>query len=364
MLKDAPGLACAAVHKAEQTDLVPPSFFANLPEQGILASLTSRLSISRITALTLEEKRPKFSFLRRIRDHPKFTPSALGSSLGEGHYASLVESVGDTITSLVSEWAEEWLGDTRSDADVEKRLEGMVEEVVWGNVIWFGVGGWHARGDTGRPFNADFFVCVRPFICIVPGANSETSAHLVTSSVFLLTLVLPSEHSPYYLVPLTSRLTLLKTYLATCATWYISRGNAPLPIEEFYAATADRRTAPPAVPAPPSAPRKPLNAPGGPWQRIIVNAVAHPDEHLAKAVRSFATLATRWGGRSAGYYAGGGEGGLEGREVLDGTLFVRVASLTLDRLGWAHESGKGLGQWDHDGFIWSEEDQGVSSAYL
>jgi Questin oxidase-like len=186
----------------------------------------------------------------------------------------------------------------------------------------------------------------------------------VTSAIFLLTLVLPSEHSPYRPVPLSSRLTLLKVYIATCATWYISRGNAPLPIEEFYAATADRCTAPPALPAPPSAPRKPLSSPGGPWQRIIVNAVAHPDEHLPKAVRSFATLTTRWGGRPAGYYAGGGEGGLEGREVLDGTLFVRVASLTLDRLGWAHESGKGLGHWDHDDVTWSEEDQGVSSAYL
>jgi hypothetical protein len=66
-------------------------------------------------------------------------------------------------------------------------------------------------------------------------------------------------------------------------------------------------------------------------------------------VRSLAAFATRWGGRPAGYFAGGGEDGLEGREVLDGTLFVRVASLTLDRLGWAHESGKELGSWDFDG---------------
>jgi hypothetical protein len=64
-----------------------------------------------------------------------------------------------------------------------------------------------------------------------------------------------------------------------------------------------------------------------------MNAVAHPDEHLAKAVRSFSTVATHWGGRPAGYYTGGGEGGLEGREVLDDTLFVRAAGLTLDRLG-------------------------------
>lgn len=123
-----------------------------------------------------------------------------------------------------------------------------------------------------------------------------------------------------------------------------------MPLEEFYAATNNRLTAPPAVPAPPDAKRKPLGAPGGPWERIVANAVAHPEEHLPKAVRSLAVFATRWGGRPSGYFAGGGEDGLEGREVLDGTLFVRAASLALDRLGWAHEAGKELGEWDFEGY--------------
>jgi hypothetical protein len=72
-----------------------------------------------------------------------------------------------------------------------------------------------------------------------------------------------------------------------------------------------------------------------------------------------------WVDRPAGYYAGGGKDGLEGREVLDGTLFVRATSLMLDRLGWAHESGQGLGHWNHDGFQEESDDgKGVSSAYL
>jgi hypothetical protein len=241
----------------------------------------------------------------------------------------------------------------------------MVEEVVLGNAIWFGVGGWHARGKTGRTFNADFFMCVHFFLDAISLPKPVNSAHLVTSAIFLLTVVLRSEQAPNPPVPLSSRVTLLKAYLATCAGWYISRGNAAVPIKDFYYATNDRLTAPPAVHVPHDAPRKPLSAEGGPWQRIIANAVAHPDEHLCKAVRSLSTFAARWGGRPAGYYAGGGEDGLEGREVLDGTLFVRAASLMLDRLGWAHESGKGLGHWDRDGF---HEESGdgisVSSAYL
>jgi questin oxidase-like protein len=363
------GLACAAVHKAEQTELVPPSFFAKPSGPSVLSSLRSnlrsRLSISRVTSVTLEEKRPNFAFLRRIRDHPRFTQAALGHVMEEENkYPAIVVNEGDTLIKLVNEWADEWLEDTHGDADVEKRLEGMAEEVVWGNVIWYGVGGWHARGDSGRTFNADFFVCVLSIPTGISILTVPNSVHLVTSAVFLLTVVLRSEQAPNPPVPLSSRLTLLKAYLATCAGWYISRGNVALPIKDFYDATSDRLTAPPAVPAPPDAERKPLSAEGGPWQRIITNTVAHPDEHLCKAIRSFSSFATRWGGRPAGYYAGGGEGGLEGREVLDGTLFVRAASLTLDRLGWAQESGKSLGHWDRDGFNESGDGKGVSSAYL
>ena len=323
----------------------------------------SRLSISVATTATLEEKRPTFAFLRRIRDHPKFMLGSLGHSSDESQYSVLVTNEGETLTELVSEWAEEWLEGTNGDADIEKRLEGMVEEVVWSNVIWFGVGGWHARGDSGRPINADFFVCVLLFLSPIVPLLTFNSAHLVTSAVFLFSLVLRSEHAPNPPAPLASRLTLLRSYLATCAGWYISRGNIALPIKDFYNATSDRITAPPAVPAPPSAPRKPLSARGGPWERIIVNAVAHPDEHLVKAVRSLSTFATRWGGRPTGYYAGGGESGLEGRELLDGTLFVRAAGLTLDRLGWAHESGKSLGSWDYDGFPESNDGQAINSVY-
>ena len=148
---------------------------------------------------------------------------------------------------------------------------------------------------------------------------------------------------------------LLKAHLSTCAGFYISRGNGPLPVEGFYAATNDYLTAPPAVPGPPGAKVRPLSAPGGPWGRIVANTIAYPEEHVAKAIRSLAVFATRWGSRPAGYFAGGGEDGLEGREALDGTLFVRAASLTLDRLGWARESGKELAEWDYEGYYdWRE----------
>ena len=183
----------------------------------------------------------------------------------------------------------------------------------------------------------------------------QRSGHLVTSSVFLLTLILRSDTSPYPPLPLAGRVMLLKVYLSACAGFYVSRGNGPLPIEEFYADTNDRLTAPPGVPGQPGVRRQRLSAPGGPWPRIIANGIAYPEEHVAKAIRSLAVFATRWGTRPPGYFAGGGEDGLEGREALDGTLFVRAASLTLDRLGWAHESDKELVEWGYEAYYkWRE----------
>ncbi|KAI0247419.1 hypothetical protein BJV78DRAFT_1364188 [Lactifluus subvellereus] len=278
----------AKLQKSEQTELELPSFFAKLPRPGFSTALTSTLSTLRIVTPAFEEKRPMFAFLHRIHEHQRLGPSALGGS-----------SMGTPLFWQIP-------------ATTLKKLEGMVEEVAWGNVIWYGVGGWQAHGDVDRPFNADFFF---------------SSCHLRN---LLLTLVLPSEDLPYPPAPLARHLTLLKAYLATCAGWYTSRGNGPLPIEEFYSATHDRligaspllqRTSPP------------------------ISLAQASQRSRRTAVRSFAAFATRWSGRPAGYFAGGDEDGLEGREVLDGTFFVHVASLTLDQLGWAYESGQGPGRW-------------------
>jgi hypothetical protein len=110
----------------------------------------------------LPEKRPTFAFHRRIRDDPSFHVE-LPSDTRQG-YPTAVKAVGEPIHNLVQEWTAEWLAGTRSDADAEVRLRGMLEEVIWGNVIWYGIGGWAVRGDSGRAMNADFFLCVSSLI--------------------------------------------------------------------------------------------------------------------------------------------------------------------------------------------------------
>lgn len=78
---------------------------------------------------------------------------------------------------------------------------------------------------------------------------------------------------------------------------------------------------------------------------------------MPKVARALVDFDVRWGTRAPGYFSAFAAAGeeearmgpaLEGIERLDGTLFVRVAGLTFDRLGWVDE-GEKAGLWDRDG---------------
>lgn len=359
------GLAQTAVHKAEQTEVIPPSYFATSADtgSGSLSSFMSTLSLATPGGnhVLLPEKRPTFAFHRRIHDDPAFRVELPSQFMR--WYITAMKAVGGAIHNLVQEWTAEWLAGTRSDADAEVRLKGMVEEVIWGNVIWYGVGGWVTRGDSGRAMNADFFLCVSPLDSLeyhIPAdllVPPQKSAHLVNSSIFLPGVVLRDEgtspSSPFKpgTLPFSSRLLLLQAYLAVCTVWKITRGNHSLPIADFYAATEPHKCLPARAPGAGALPST-----GSAWTRIIPSAIRAPDEHTPKIARALIDFARRWGTRPPGYFSAGETDAagqkmpsLEGIERLDGTLFVRVAGLTLDRLGWVHE-GEDAGPWDKDGF--------------
>ena len=113
----------------------------------------SRPHRSRVSASSALEKRPTFTFHRCIRDHPVFTVELPSSPLHQ--YAAVTKSCGGAIHDLVQEWTEEWLAGV-GGADAEARLRGMVEEVVWGNVIWYGIGGWASCGTGGCGFTSSW----------------------------------------------------------------------------------------------------------------------------------------------------------------------------------------------------------------
>jgi hypothetical protein len=137
------------------------------------------------------------------------------------------------------------------------------------------------------------------------------------------------------------------------AAWKITRGSHPQPthVADFYAATNAQQFAPPRTSAGVGAGALP--SAGSAWTRIIPSAIQAPEEHTPKIARALADFALRWGTRPPGYFSAADESNalgrqpppLEGIERLDGTLFVRVAGLTFDRLGWVNE-GERAGNWD------------------
>lgn len=92
----------------------------------------------------------------------------------------VVDNYGDRIHELVTEWYEGWMKGATSEADVEKRLEAMVEEVAITNTLCFGVAGWGARGDEGQVMNADFFLYVFPLSpLLLPRSMNLTLAYVL-----------------------------------------------------------------------------------------------------------------------------------------------------------------------------------------
>ncbi|TFY82506.1 hypothetical protein EWM64_g1509 [Hericium alpestre] len=345
----AEGLAMTAVHPTDQTPLVPYSLFSS--HQGFSAASTTSL-LSHLGSVTLADgakssitPRPTFSLYQRILEEPAFEQVVPLTVIDK--YEHIVENQGDLIHKLVTEWYDAWLEGVQTRQDAEARLEAMVEEVVWAHVMIYGVGGFAGPGiEPAREINADFFIM-----------------HIVTSALFLPSFLLPD--SPTALTPplsLTNRFLLLRTFVSVSIGWYISRGRPALPIVSFYAATEKHLS----VPSPPQPlhrdpprrknppptngtplPKGPLPSGASPWLRIIQNALVHPVEHLVKLQRVLAFFAVKYGGREQGHFAGAA---LEGAEKLDGTLFLRAAGLTMDRLGRANE-GVQLDIWDYEGFF-------------
>ena len=252
--------------------------------------------------------------------------------------------------SIIHSYVNMWKFDISSEAGIAD----AIEELSWANVLIYGVGG----SSTDKPeFNADFFLM-----------------HLVTSSIFLPSLLASIDK-------FSSRRLLLLAYFTSTLTYYIARGRPPLNVRSFYKNTQDalHKTPGPGtepargtLPTPTSGLAQTPNA----WYQMIQTTIVHPNEHLCKAQRALAHHASLYGTRKKGWCVPP-----QGRMVtatqvareeeaedkvglheLDGTLFVRVARLTQNRLGWMRE-GEPEGHWDVEGFYWKPE-EGASGATI
>lgn len=166
--------------------------------------------------------------------------------------------------------------------------------------------------------------------------------HGVTSA--LMTPSLLNTLSP------ASAATLLRTFFAFSVVLYIARGRAPIPIGAFYDNVPGAPTPPNAAPDA-AKDTLPTHATPNPWLPIVQTTLVHPNEHLCKLQRSLWHFADLYGGTPPSAFASlGAAPGLEGLDKLDGTIFVRAAGLTADRLGWMREGQEQKG-WDTKGFF-------------
>ena len=88
-----------------------------------------------------------------------------------------------------------------------------------------------------------------------------------------------------------------------------------------------------------------------PWLGLVQSTLMHRDDHLCKLQRALAHFAALYGAVPRGHFARLGVE-LPGADALDGTLFARVAGLSMDRVGWMRE-GQEMREWDFDGFYHS-----------
>lgn len=142
---------------------------------------------------------------------------------------------------------------------------------------------------------------------------------------------------------------LLRAFFVSTLPVWIARGRPTPNIASFYERTSPSFVVPGPNPTPSSEALAPNYAiTPNPWLQVMQSTLIHPNEHLPKAIRSLAHFAHALGTTPAGTWVNKGCE-LKGVEKLDGTLFVRVAGLTMDSLGWVRE-GQEKKEWDYTGF--------------
>lgn len=148
---------------------------------------------------------------------------------------------------------------------------------------------------------------------------------------------------------------LLKAYLSISLAVWVSRGRPVPQIASFYSRTTTSLSPPGPKPTPVAdtllGADAAANAPNS-WFPLLQSTLVHPDEHLPKLQRSLAEFSRLYGTRAPGKLADAAASSLKDADRLDGTVFIRTAGLTMDRLGWMRE-GKPRRIWDRKGF-WSQ----------
>ncbi|KAJ7252343.1 hypothetical protein B0H12DRAFT_1219366 [Mycena haematopus] len=243
-----------------------------------------------------------FSIVSRILRDRQFNDFGLGS----------FDAVEERFGVSIQRYAADWVVDGTNPEEVRKK----VRELTFLNVMIYVVGGWR----DGEGFHKAEF----------------TLMHLLTSSMTLTS----------YMAVLTSpasKSLLLRAYFTRSLAYYISRGRPKLPVRSFFSAPI-LTDFPGPSPYPSDESVYPQHTTPNLWLQIIQSALVHPDDHLSKVQRTLAHYGSLYGNVPSGEFAGTE---LEGSELIDGTLFVRTAALTMEWMGRIRE-GEPARYWGDD----------------
>ncbi|KAF8641640.1 hypothetical protein AX16_009866 [Volvariella volvacea WC 439] len=315
------GLAHAAVHKPDSKAVISEELFkissttSAVPQDSLAEQFRSKVGFdSPASSLTSPTETHAFTIVARMLKDSKFNNITKPEGL---FYQTATSAFGGDIKKYVAQWS----FDSSKPGEVERK----VEELIWTNVLLYGVGGWALNQD----FNADFFLM-----------------HLVTSSLFLPSLV------PH--MSTSSAESVLRAYFTVSLSWWVAMGRPELDIRGFFSANTEYPTLPEPLPTPratslPSA-TSPKAVNPNPWLPILQATLPYPDDHLPKLQRALSHYGGLFGTRPAGS-ADFADTELEGADVLDGTLFIRVSGLTAKRIGRVRDDEKPYqSHWDRSGF--------------
>ncbi|EIW78449.1 hypothetical protein CONPUDRAFT_167455 [Coniophora puteana RWD-64-598 SS2] len=291
---------------------------------GVLSAL-SNLSLNALLSNGTTTARPSsrglhaLAILARMQADPAFD-DVKDEELKPSFYEDTFKLYGDALRKYASMWEI----DTSTEAGSREAFEQLALIVT----IMYGVAGWTKEN------------ALQPDFVLV---------HLVTSALFF-----PSVNA--YLSRPELHAVLLRAFFTLALGYFVARGRPKVDLATFYAHTTTLGTPRGAAPQPavgtlPGS-KSPHALTPNTWLPIMQTSLVHPNEHLPKAQRSFAHFAELFGHYAPGEIArkiGADAALLPGAERLDGTVFVRVALLTADAMGWMRE-GQERGLWSYRGF--------------
>ncbi|KAG8954605.1 hypothetical protein FRC04_011038 [Tulasnella sp. 424] len=333
----AEGLALASITSSNSTPLFPPDFFdygtqkPESPAQSIVEHAATALRNP-----SLDNPRSSspsantggshsLDIIHRMLQDPSLAADKTCTPDSEDEFRDTVQAVGDKIREYAKMW----------QVDSEREVPEKLEEVAWLATLLYGLGGWR----KGKQFRSEFYLL-----------------HMVTSSSFISSFLTHLSFS--------SQSALLRAQVSVILGWWVSRGRPAIPISDYYSREFDPSLLIPKAlqvhldkSAVGISKDKTTNLPSNMWLAIIESALNHPEPHLLKIQRALAHFDRLYGKTPQGCFKGETE--LEGAELLDGTLFWRVALHTQKALGWVREGElqrdfdrAGLG-WDH---LWEERE--------